>query len=529
MTQHTDQNNTQSQAQTIIVADDDRSVRTVIRHALMRQGYQVLAAQTAGAMFDYVASGKGDLLITDVGFPDGDALTMLPRLIERRPHLPMIVMSARTNLLTAIQAQQNKVFEYLPKPFELSQLLDVSARALTFGAEQAHHLSQSKPSLSSAHQPSAIESGTPDKTHNGLSERAIRKTPMPDEIAPALVGQSAVMQSAFKLLARYASQDVPVLIIGEAGTGKEEVAHTLHKMHHPSLDDQHRWSAHQLHHDEVFQAVDFSQLTESAHLHKLETALASDARSLFLNNIEGLSTEAQMRLVRWLENPSTEQRHRQKRLIFGARREVRQFVEQGQFREDLYFAVSTASLTLPPLRDRLADILPLSQRLLADLAGTSTLDMPTPILNAQAVSALQTYSWPGNMRELRFLLHRLYLQASDNQLNEADILAAIAALPVRDEGRAEQSLSALTKAHIDRYFSALGTSTPAPGLYDRVLAEIERPLIIATLEQTTGNQIKAAQILGLNRNTLRKKIVSLKIDTDRKHYRPKGHQDVENA
>ena len=93
-----------TQEQTIIVADDDRSVRTVIRHALMRQGYQVLAAQTAGAMFDYVAAGKGALLITDVGFPDGDALTMLPRLIEKRPDLPMIVMSARTNLLTAIQA-----------------------------------------------------------------------------------------------------------------------------------------------------------------------------------------------------------------------------------------------------------------------------------------------------------------------------------------------------------------------------------------------------------------------------------------
>ena len=278
-------------------------------------------------------------------------------------------------------------------------------------------------------------------------------------------------------------------------------------------------------------ALDFSRLPEQTHLEKLDTALGAPAISLFLNNIEGLSADAQMRLVRWLENPIAAQHQHKKRLILGTRKEVRQSVEQGHFREDLYFAISTASVNLPPLRDRLSDILLLSQRLLADLSAA---DMPAgdvtpPILTPEAVTALQSYSWPGNMRELKFLLHRLYLQASDNIISEGDVRTAIEALPVRDEGRAEHSLSALTKAHIDRYFAALGNSTPAPGLYDRVLAEIERPLIIATLEQTAGNQIKAAQILGVNRNTLRKKIVSLKIDTDRKRYRPKGQHDVENG
>ena len=514
-----------TQEQTIIVADDDRSVRTVIRHALMRQGYQVLAAQTAGAMFDYVAAGKGALLITDVGFPDGDALTMLPRLIEKRPDLPMIVMSARTNLLTAIQAQQNQVFEYLPKPFELSQLLDVSERALKFGAEQASYGAVAF-SAGSANQRQLagpdVQKSNEERQH---ASRALRKTPLPDEIAPALVGQSVVMQSAFKLLARYASQNVPVLIIGEAGTGKEEVAHTLYQMHNPAAERD-GWPAR-----DGFLALDFSRLPEQTHLEKLDTALGAPAISLFLNNIEGLSADAQMRLVRWLENPIAAQHQHKKRLILGTRKEVRQSVEQGHFREDLYFAISTASVNLPPLRDRLSDILLLSQRLLADLSAA---DMPAgdvtqPILTPEAVTALQSYSWPGNMRELKFLLHRLYLQASDNIISEGDVRTAIEALPVRDEGRAEHSLSALTKAHIDRYFAALGNSTPAPGLYDRVLAEIERPLIIATLEQTAGNQIKAAQILGVNRNTLRKKIVSLKIDTDRKLYRPKGQHDVENG
>ena len=180
----------------ILVADDDRTVRTVISHALSKQGYQVGATTSVAGLWDMATTGRGDVLITDVNFPDGDALDLLPRLQAKRPDLTIIVMSAQANLLTAIKAQQRGVFDYLPKPFELRQLLDVMSRAV----------SDEKKEL------------VPDGPAAAL----------PKHIPAPLMGKSPAMQATFKLLSRIATQSVPVLIKAESGSGKQIVAQTLH-------------------------------------------------------------------------------------------------------------------------------------------------------------------------------------------------------------------------------------------------------------------------------------------------------------
>lgn len=190
----------------IIVADDDRTVRTVIVQALNRQGYDVLSATTIASMWDMLTSGKGELLITDVGFPDGDALELLPRIQAKRPELKIIVMSARSNLLTAIKTQQRDVSHYLPKPFELKALIEGVKSALT--------------STSQAQQTDAQKTAQ-----------------MPQHISASLLGKSPAMQMTFKQMAKFASQPHPVLIQAEPGTDKLEVARTLCEMSGLSPDD----------------------------------------------------------------------------------------------------------------------------------------------------------------------------------------------------------------------------------------------------------------------------------------------------
>ena len=203
----------------ILVADDDRTVRTVISHALSKQGYQVGATTSVAGLWDMATAGRGDVLITDVNFPDGDALDLLPRLQEKRPDLTIIVMSAQANLLTAIKTQQRGVFDYLPKPFELRQLLDVMSRAI----------SEDRTDLS------------PDRPTAGL----------PKQIPAPLMGKSPAMQVTFKLLSRIATQSVPVLIKAEPGSGKQIVAQTLHEMSHLSSAG--------------FEAVELSQVEDEHH------------------------------------------------------------------------------------------------------------------------------------------------------------------------------------------------------------------------------------------------------------------------
>lgn len=469
----------------ILVADDDRTVRTVISHALSKQGYQVGATASVAGLWDMATTGRGDVLITDVSFPDGDALDLLPRLQAKRPDLTIIVMSAQANFLTAIKTQQRGVFDYLPKPFELRQLLDVISRAISDDTKEMETV-----------RPSAA---------------------LPKQIPAPLMGKSPVMQVTFKLLGRIATQSVPVLIKAETGSGKQIVAQTVHEMSHLSSAS--------------FESVELSQIETEQHAELLfgERGLVTrkSAGTLFLNNIDFLSVVAQKSLVQFIVTGTSNASSKptqlgQLRLICGTSTDLKQQVIKGLFREDLYFELSVAELGLPPLRNREEDIPQLIRWHCAQLNEQFQSDRH---LSPEAMVCMQNHHWPGNVRELELMLKRLFVSTSERKFSlaavEKELEKSVSLQPVipTESQMPSENLSHAVELHLSRYFRTLDGEEPAFGLYERILTEIERPLILATLHHTSGNQIRAATILGLNRNTLRKKIRELKISTDRTEYR----------
>ncbi|MDC0462032.1 response regulator [Alphaproteobacteria bacterium] len=463
-----------------LVADDDRSIRTFLVHALTRQGYSVSAVTTLAGLWDYTMTGRGNILITDVGFPDGDVLDVLPRIKKKRPDLQIIIMSARTNLLTAIKAQKHEVIDYFPKPFELGKLIEVCNRAALL------------------------------HSNNGKEETLITtinssNISVPDAIPIPLVGQSAAMQNTFKLLTRYSATKVPVLIHAEAGAEKEEIARTLCQIGTQEKIE--------------FMSLNLSHTPQEEHLNLLfgqENIIKAAANcSLFINNIELLSEDAQRAFMRYLDNPNSSP-FRPDRIIVGTCVDLRNYVSQGLFRDDLYFSLSSAYLTVPPLRERIEDIKTLANLIVKSLSEEFGVAKK---LQSDAVTFLQSWNWPGNLRELIFLLRRLFVNADSYEITAINVSEEIKLLQINTIEDKKTSLGDSAQFHIDKYLKVLEDKLPSSGLYDRIIQEVEKPLIYATMKRTSGNQIKASEILGINRNTLRKKIKQLNLPIKRDEYR----------
>lgn len=472
----------------ILVAEDDKSVRLVVQQALARQGYTVHSSGNASGLWKLIEAGKGDVLITDVALPDGDALDLLPRIKEKRPDLPVIVMSARSTLLTAVKAQQIGVFEYLPKPFELRNLVDVVARAL------------------------AVISGSSGAPQSEM-------TPQFEDGGP-LVGRSRSMQDIFKAVARVVSTDLTVLITGESGTGKELVAKAVHDLGDRRQNPFVAVNLATIPHDkvdaELFGVENKSAIVSMSNPGRFEQAVDG---TLFLDEVGDMPLETQTRLLRVLQDGtyvpsgSTMPVTSNVRIIAATNKNLQHLMDQGLFREDLFYRLNVVPLRLPPLRDRLEDIAPLVNHF---LTKSSENGLPHKMFSADAKRLLKTWHWPGNVRELENMVHRLLVLHNEDII---DVDAVTTELSQQDNGDEEHhesdNLSQSVDAHIRRYFDALKGGLPAPGLYGRILREVELPLITATLEITRGNQVKAADILGMNRNTLRKKIKELGITAGR--------------
>lgn len=464
-----------------IVADDDRSVRTFLVHALTRQGYKVSAVTTLAGLWDFIMSNRGNILITDVGFPDGDVLDVLPRIKRERPDLQIIVMSARTNLLTAIKAQKYEVIDYFPKPFELGKLIEVCNRAAKYF------------------------SMTEKKDKVAFSASSSNQLIIPETIAIPLVGQSAAMQNTFRLLTRYSTTKVPVLIHAEAGSVKEEIARTLCQIGNQKPKE--------------FMSINLSYTPSDEHLNLLfghENILKSTrSKTLFINNIQLLSSDAQRALMSYLDKSNLTP-YRPERIIVGTSVDLRNYVSQGLFRDDLYFFLSSAYLSVPPLRERLEDVKTLSTVICKSLSEEFSV---IKNLQGSAIDRLQAYSWPGNLRELMFLLRRLFVNNVSNEITVSEVSLEINELQSNFSDDKEKSLRDSAKYHIEKYFNSLGDDLPSSGLFEQILREVERPLIQATMRRTSGNQIKASKILGINRNTLRKKIKQLNLPLSRNGYK----------
>ncbi len=467
---------------TVLVADDDAAIRTVISQALERSGFDVRVTGNAANLWRWVSDGQGDVVITDVVMPDENGLDLIPRIRKIRPELRVIVMSAQSTLMTALKATERGAFEYLPKPFDLKELVGVVRRA-----------------LEAPRQPSGSQ--RPDE---------------PPEDGLPLIGRSPAMQEIYRALARLMGTDLTVLINGESGTGKELVARALHdygkRRNGAFVAINMAAIPRELIESELFghEKGAFTGATQR-NAGRFEQA---EGGTLFLDEIGDMPAEAQTRLLRVLqEGEYTTVGGRTPiranvRIVAATHHDLRQLIRQGLFREDLYFRLNVVPIRLPPLRERTSDIPELVRHFMsrASLEGLSP-----KTLDAGAMERLKTHRWPGNIRELENLVRRLSALYSDDIIGvgvvEAELTDASPAAP-EPEG---DGLGPSMERHLRLYFGAHGEGLPPPGLFDRVIREVERPLIALTLEATRGNQIKAAEVLGLNRNTLRKKIRELSI------------------
>lgn len=468
---------------TILIADDDRAIRTVLNQALGRHGYDVRTTGNAATLWSWVSAGEGDLVITDVIMPDENGLDLLPRLRKLRGDLPIIVMSAHNTLSTALKATERGAYDYLSKPFDLNELTNVVKRALA--------------------RPAAPATGDAARGE--------------DDDMP-LVGRSPAMQEIYRVMARLVPTDLTVMIMGESGTGKELVARALHdfgkRQNGQFVAINMAAIPRELIESELFghEKGAFTGAT-TRHSGRFEQAQGG---TLFLDEIGDMPLEAQTRLLRVLqEGEYTTVGGRRPikadvRIIAATNRDLRQQIQQGLFREDLFYRINVVPLRLPPLRERLEDIPDLVRHFLAQAADEG---LPQKSIDARALERLKSHSWPGNVRELENLVRRLVALYSEEVIGVQVIEAELAETsPQPGHGASgEESLGAAVDSHLERYFLAHDGGLPPAGLYARVLHEVEKPLISMTLAATRGNQIRAAELLGLNRNTLRKKIRELDI------------------
>src|SRR3954468_16328210 len=364
-------------AGSILVADDDAAIRTVLNQALSRAGYEVRSTGSAATLWRWVSQGDGDLVITDVVMPDENAFDLLPRIKKARPDLPVIVMSAQNTFMTAIRASERGAYEYLPKPFDLKELMAIVGRAL------------SEP-----------------KQRPPASDKSDEFDSLP------LIGRSTAMQEIYRLLARLMQTDLTVMISGESDTGKELVARALHdygkRRSGPFVAINMAAIPRELIESELFghEKGAFTGATTRTQ-GRFEQA---NGGTLFLDEIGDMPPEAQTRLLRVLqEGEFTSVGGRQPikanvRIIAATHRDLRNAIRQGLFREDLFYRINVVPIRLPPLRERLEDI-PLLARHFLDRARED--DLPGKTLDQGAVDRLKRYSWPGNVRELENLMRRL--------------------------------------------------------------------------------------------------------------------------
>ena len=453
---------------TILVADDDRTIRAVLTQALTRAGCKVRATGSIETLWRWIDEGDGDVVISDVNLPDGDGLEMLPAIKRKRKDLPVIIISAQNTVITAIKASELGAYDYLPKPFDLKKLLSKVNKALS---------------------------------NQGTNNNIIQQDGAVDPELP-LIGSSPLMQDVYRFLARVLHTDLSTIITGESGTGKDLLAHTMHDLGPRAPMD--------------FVRINIS----SSNIDKIEGTLiggkedlnispASKSSTIYFDEISEMSDETQLQLLDLLRSDAVINKNY--RFISSSRLSLQNLISQGIIREDLFYRLNVVNINLPPLRDRVGDIPDLTKHFLQQSALSG---MPKKVISTKAIQLLQNAPWTGNIRELENFINSLVVLISDEEITPNHVEENLNLIPSVNSNELDADngkLSSSVEKHIKRYFDLHGDSLPPPGLYNRILKEIELPLIALSLSATRGNQIKTSELLGINRNTLRKKIKDLDI------------------
>lgn len=469
----------------VLVVDDDPAICVVISEALKRQGHIVRTVGSIAERRTALPTFQPDVLVTDVMLPDGDGLDDVGALITSDPQLKIIILSAQNTLNTAVRATGQGAFEYLPKPFDLNELTRAVAEALSVRASAR----------------------TVDRR---LEEDASEDLP--------LNGRSPQMQEVYRTIARVVGNDLNILVLGESGTGKELVAEAIHNLgprrNHPFVAINMAAIPRELIEAELFgyeKGAFTGALARSAG--KFEQA---EGGTLFLDEIGDMPMEAQTRLLRVLQSGEvttvggTRPVRVNVRIIAATNKELPVLIAEGRFREDLFYRLNVVPIRLPALRERIGDV-PLLARHFLERAAQSGL--PRKFLSDEAAALLDLHDWPGNVRELQNLMQRLTVLTRDKEIGVAHVQEVLTicepapGLRMAGANELREAVSRWARDHL-----AVGGNAVMDDLYERLLAVVEPVLLGEALAALDGNQIKAAATLGMNRNTLRKKLTHYEID-----------------
>ncbi len=462
----------------ILLVEDDPSVAQVICSALESEGMNIVSCSSVDERNHQLSNKKFDLLITDVGLGEADGLETLGAVKAISPEIPIIVISARNTLDTAVRASETGAFEYFPKPFDLDELIEVVRQAISQKPDHATELE------------------------------------FEDDDLP-LVGRSAPMQNVYRMIARLLSNDLSVLVLGESGTGKELVAEAIHHLGHrkngPFVAVNMAAIPAELIEAELFghEKGAFTGAVAAA-AGKFEQAHGG---TLFLDEIGDMPMHAQTRLLRALQSGEISRVGGKElvkldvRIVAATNKDFGRLIEEGKFREDLYYRINVVPVELPPLRDRIDDI----PSLLSHFLNMAVKEgLPQKQFSDQAITLLQRHQWRGNVRELKNLVYRMLVTVREEVIPDkavSDLLSSDA-IPEKNE-QGHQSFAKEVEALVE----TIANQNDSDGkIYSLALEQFERPVLETILTSVSGNQIKAANLLGINRNTLRKKLTEYGID-----------------
>jgi len=459
----------------LLLVEDDTSIATVLTAGLEDAGFAVDVHDSVSGRDHALAQSSYDVMLTDVMLTDGDGIETLGKVRDAFPELPIIILSAQNTLDTAVRAIDRGAFEYFPKPFDLDEVVRAARQAADAGKQDLDDVGDE------------------------------------GDVLP-LIGRSKPMQDVYRLITRVLHNDLSVLVLGESGTGKELVAEAIHQLGSrktgPFVAVNTAAIPRELIESELFghEKGAFTGAT-ARNIGKFEEA---DGGTLFLDEIGDMPAEAQTRLLRALQSGrirrvgGSEEIAVDVRIISATNRDLAPLIDVGGFREDLYYRLNVVPIKLPPLRERAGDVKPLANHFLARAAQEG---LPRHSLSADAAQLLERQSWRGNVRELQNLVYRAALLARDDAIEAATVMGLLDDRPQAVAGGGVEIAQAITQWLSAQQFSD-------GDLYHSAMADLERPVFEHALGRTGGNQLKAAQMLGINRNTLRKRLGDLGIDPE---------------